>query len=128
MNRYIGHHAAGSEWVEKEAEYALTRRRRTQGYEALWLPGMGGPSLLDRAHALQPGAVRALLVKMGDAAAMSRVKLASGRGQADLWILHGWESPEEWLYPQVQQALSTWSVAHRARCRSTRSPPRGRRG
>lgn len=97
-----------SSLAKREAELAFVAA-------ALWLPGVGGLDLLDHAHALHPGVVRALLVRMGDATAMSRVKLASGRGQADLWLLHGWESPEEWLYPQVQEALSAWSTAHRPR-------------
>ena len=27
-------------------------------------------------------------------------------------MVKGWVNPEEWLYPQVQEALSAWSTAH----------------
>jgi thioredoxin reductase (NADPH) len=86
---------------------------------ALGLRGMDGVEILRRAHALHPGAGRALLVPMGHAAGMSsateRVMRASALGQLDVAILKGWVSPEEWLYPQVQEVLSAWALAHRPR-------------
>lgn len=93
--------------VDDEREVALVAA-------ALRLSG-GGTALLDLARGLVPGAVRVLLIDMGDATAQQPVMLAAARGQADTWILHGWESPEEWFYPQVQQALSEWNLAHRQR-------------
>ncbi|HYD42232.1 MAG TPA: FAD-dependent oxidoreductase [Anaeromyxobacter sp.] len=85
----------------------------------LALEGMDGIELLRRAHALHPGAGRAVFVPMGDApgmnGAMGPVLRASALGQIDLSILKGWVSPEEWLYPLVQEALSAWSIAHRPR-------------
>jgi thioredoxin reductase (NADPH) len=85
----------------------------------LRLPGMDGVELLRRAHALHPGAGRALFVAMdhatGMGAAMDPLLRASALGQIDFWILKGWVSPEEWLYPQVQEALSAWANAHRPR-------------
>jgi thioredoxin reductase (NADPH) len=81
------------------------------------LPETGGVELVRRAHALHPGACRALFVEMAHAAGMGAgiapVLRASALGQIDLPILKGWVSPEEWLYPQVQEALSAWSLAHR---------------
>lgn len=82
---------------------------------ALRMQGIDGPGLLDSAHTLHPGAKRALFIEMGDATAPVGAQLAQVRGQADAWIPGGWESPEEWLYPQVQQTLSAWSVIHRPR-------------
>jgi thioredoxin reductase (NADPH) len=83
----------------------------------LHVPGMDGVELLRRAHALHPGAARALFVAMAHAAGMGAgiapVLRASALGLADLSILKGWLSPEEWLYPQVQEALSAWNVANR---------------
>ena len=38
---------------------------------------------------------------------------ATALGQLDLSLLKGWVSPEEWLYPQVQEAISAWTKAHR---------------
>jgi thioredoxin reductase (NADPH) len=85
----------------------------------LHLPGLGAVEFLRRAQALHPGAGRALLVAMGHAHgtgdAMDDVMRASVLGVIDQSILKGWVSPEEWLYPQVQAALSAWATAHRPR-------------
>jgi thioredoxin reductase (NADPH) len=108
----------------EEALRALERLAREGAAVALVaadvaLPGMDCVELLLRAHALHPGAGRAVFVAMGHAAGMSsateRVMRASALGQIDLTILKGWVSPEEWLYPLVQEALSAWSLAHRPR-------------
>ena len=40
---------------------------------------------------------------------------ASALGRIDGWMVKGWVNPEEWLYPQVQEALSAWSIAHQPR-------------
>lgn len=82
---------------------------------AFRMPGDDGPEFLEDTHDLYPGAGRALLIEMSDATSTEPVMLAVARHQADFWILGGWESPEEWLYPQVQQALSTWCSTHRPR-------------
>jgi thioredoxin reductase (NADPH) len=85
----------------------------------LRLPGMDGVEFLARAHALHPGAARALFIAMGsgaamgDDAAMEPLLRATALGQIDFSILKGWVSPEEWLYPQVQDALSAWATTHR---------------
>jgi thioredoxin reductase (NADPH) len=87
----------------------------------LWLGGMDGVAFLDRVHALHPDAVRALHMEMGNAPGMGDPEArdlllrATALGQIDTTILKGWVSPEEWLYPQVQQALSRWAVAHQPR-------------
>jgi thioredoxin reductase (NADPH) len=108
----------------EEALAALARLAREGASVALvvvdaGLPGLDAVQLLRRAHALHPGAGRAVLVGMGDAAgmgaAMEPVLRASALGQVDFSILKGWVSPEEWLYPQVQEALSAWAIAHRPR-------------
>jgi thioredoxin reductase (NADPH) len=77
------------------------------------------PELLRRAHALHPGAARAMFAAMGDAAGlgerMEPFLRAMALGQLDFVIMKGWHSPEEWLYLQVQEALSAWAIAHRPR-------------
>jgi thioredoxin reductase (NADPH) len=107
-----------------EALKLLARRAREGAPVALvaadlLLPGMGGVELLRRAHAIHPGAGRALLVAMGHATGSGGTTdpllRASALGQIDFSILKGWVSPEEWLYPQVQEALTAWSNAHRPR-------------
>lgn len=76
-------------------------------------------ALLRRVRAAQPGAARALLVGMDEVAAsgpgpQARLR-AMALGEVDFTIAKGWASPEEWLYPQVQDALSAWTLAHRPR-------------
>jgi thioredoxin reductase (NADPH) len=99
----------------------------------LRLPGMGGVELLRRAHALHPGAARAVLVEMAESTgageAMDPLLRAMALGQVDLRIANGWVSPEEWLYPQLQEALSAWATAHRPRHEHIRlvGEPRSRR-
>lgn len=79
----------------------------------------GGVEFVRAAHLLHRGAGRAVLVPMANAPAMggaaAPVLRAAALGQLDLSILKGWVSPEEWLYPQVQEALSAWATAHRPR-------------
>ena len=85
------------------------------------LAGDDGVAFLGRAHARFPDAERALLVGMDERgtrlplAAMERLQRASALGQIDFSIITPWVSPEEWLYPQVQEALSKWAKAHRPR-------------
>ena len=87
----------------------------------LRLPGMDGVEFLHRARVLQPGASRALLIAMdhrgtripfGDLPALQR---ATALGRIDFWVLKGAESPEELLYPHVQEALTAWTRANRPR-------------
>src|ERR687883_1312827 len=85
----------------------------------LKLPGMDGVDFLEGAHALHPDASRALLVPMDQHGAripfgeLPALQRATALGRIDVWILKGWVTPEEWLYPQVQAALSGWTTAHR---------------
>src|SRR5690348_2788600 len=87
----------------------------------LHLPSTGGIKFLGRAHELHPKAVRVLLVPMDEFhtripfTELPALQRANVPGQADYWILKGWTTPEEWLYPQVQEALTAWTVANRPR-------------
>jgi thioredoxin reductase (NADPH) len=40
---------------------------------------------------------------------------ATALGCIDFWVAKGWTTPEEWLYPRVQEALSAWTTANRSR-------------
>jgi thioredoxin reductase (NADPH) len=83
--------------------------------------GVQGTDFLDRARELHPGAIRALILNVdasenrepGDIA--EPFECAAALGRVDMSILKGWVSPEEWLYPDVQDALSKWSRANRPR-------------
>ena len=85
----------------------------------LHLPGMDGVEFLERAHALHPKSWRVLLVAMDryhtrvpftELAALQR---ATALGRIDFSVVKGWVTPEEWLYPQIQEALSAWTITHR---------------
>jgi thioredoxin reductase (NADPH) len=65
--------------------------------------------------------VRALLVAMDEYHTripfkeMETIRHATALGWIDFWVVKGWTTPEEWLYPRVQEALSVWTTANRAR-------------
>lgn len=81
----------------------------------LRLPGMGAVAFLDRARALHPRAMRALLVAMDRRGtripfwALDALQRATALGRIDFWVVKGWSAPEELLYPQIQEALTLWT-------------------
>jgi thioredoxin reductase (NADPH) len=83
----------------------------------LVLDGVDGVEFIEQAHALHPRAIRALPLTMDERGtripfgALPAVQRAT-RG-IDLTLLKGWVTPEEWLYPTVQTALSTWTRGNR---------------
>src|SRR5690348_14064928 len=83
------------------------------------LAGSDGIAFLEQAHTLHRQAARALLVDMDargtriPAGAVTTLQRAIALGKIDFSILKGWVSPDEWLYPQVQEALSRWTMANR---------------
>lgn len=87
----------------------------------LRLPGTDGVEFLEQASALHPGVVRALLVAMDEHhtrlpfSELEALQRATTLGRIDFWMAKGWVTPEEWLYPQVQEALSAWTRTNRAR-------------
>jgi thioredoxin reductase (NADPH) len=101
------------------------RRLAGQGGEValvaadLRLPGLDGVEFLQRARALQPGASRVLLVAMDQYhtrvpfTELATLQRATALGLVDFAVVKGWVTPEEWLYPQVQEALTAWTIAHR---------------
>src|SRR4029453_3253453 len=87
----------------------------------LHLPGGGGIDVLDRAHQLHRDASRVLLVAMDQHRTripfteLATLQRAIALGRIDIFVVKGWVTPEEWLYPQVQEALTAWTLAHRPR-------------
>jgi thioredoxin reductase (NADPH) len=85
----------------------------------LHLPGMGGVEFLDRAHTLHRSASRMLMVAMDrhhtriPFSELETLQHATALGRIDFAVAKGWVTPEEWLYPQVQEAVTTWTVANR---------------
>jgi thioredoxin reductase (NADPH) len=92
----------------------------------LRLPGTDGVEFLERAHALHRGTRRALLIAMDHRGtrlpvdALGSLQRATALGQIDFSVLKGWVTPEEWLYPQVQAALTAWTKANRPRYEAVR--------
>jgi len=87
----------------------------------LHLPGMDGVQFLERAHVLHPGSSRVLLLSMDryhtriPFTELPTLQRAIALGRIDFWLVKGWVNPEEWLYPQVQEALTSWTIVHRPR-------------
>jgi thioredoxin reductase (NADPH) len=46
---------------------------------------------------------------------LARLQRATALGRIDFAVGKGWVTPQEWLYPPVQEALSAWTVANRPR-------------
>jgi thioredoxin reductase (NADPH) len=84
----------------------------------LHLPDGDGVEFLERAAGLHNGVARILLFDLDEFHTripfreLPALQRASALGRIDGWMVKGWVNPEEWLYPQVQEALSAWSTAH----------------
>jgi thioredoxin reductase (NADPH) len=79
----------------------------------LWLPGTGGVEFLGQARELHPRAQCVLLTTMGDETVTESLHRALALGQVDRFVEKPWRSPEEWLYPQLSEALAVWWRANR---------------
>ena len=105
---------------------AVLEKLASQGAEVaivaadLKLPGMDGVAFLELAHELHRDASRVLLLAMDrnhtqiPLSELATLQQATALGRIDFWIVKGWVTPEERLYPQVQDALSAWTIAHRS--------------
>ena len=84
----------------------------------LHMPGIDGIAFLERAQALHRGASRVLLLEMDQYRTripfteLETLQRATTLGRIDCFVVKGWVTPEEWLYPQVQEALTAWTTAH----------------
>lgn len=87
----------------------------------LRLAGTDGIAFLEQAHLHHPHAIRALLVTMDQRGTripfseLEHLQRATALGRIDFAITKGWSSPEEWLYPQLQEGLTTWTRTRRPR-------------
>jgi thioredoxin reductase (NADPH) len=79
------------------------------------LPATVGVEFLAAVRRRHPRAKRILLTTVGDRVASEPLHRAMTLGQIDLFIEQPWCSPEEWLYPQVSEALAAWWRVNRPR-------------
>jgi thioredoxin reductase (NADPH) len=107
------------EGLEKLTQLSQDRDELALVAADLHLATIDGVELLDRARVLHPSAIRALLVPMDryhtriPFTELPTLRRLLAVGQIDLWLLKGWTTAEEWLYPQVQEALTGWTIARR---------------
>src|SRR4051812_40670896 len=86
----------------------------------LHLTDMDAVDLLERAQTAHRGCFRVLLVTMDEHhtrisfSELPTLQRAMALGRIDFSIPKGWVTPEEWLYPKVQEALTTWTLVNRA--------------
>jgi thioredoxin reductase (NADPH) len=97
-----------------EALQQLSRRGKQVALVAveLHMQDMGGLEFLDRAQALHRHISRVLLLEMDQYRTripfteLATLQRATALGRVDFFVVKGWVTPEEWLYPQVQEALT----------------------
>jgi thioredoxin reductase (NADPH) len=77
-----------------------------------WMPEMTGIDLLSQSRDHHPGAMRALMIDVGDLGAEEPIIKALTLNHIDYYFGKPWASPEEELYPTTGEALRVWSGAH----------------
>ncbi|MGZ7030693.1 MAG: FAD-dependent oxidoreductase, partial [Thermoanaerobaculia bacterium] len=86
---------------------------------SLDLPGIDGVEFLAHAHALHRKTTRLLLVATDEFhtripfSTLPVLRRATALGLIDLWVMKDWVTPEEWFYPEVQEALTAWTLANK---------------
>jgi thioredoxin reductase (NADPH) len=87
----------------------------------LHLRDMDALDLLAQAQASDRGCARVLLVPMDEFhtrisfTELATLQQAMALGRIDRSIVKGWVTPDEWLYPQVQEVITDWTLTHGAR-------------
>jgi thioredoxin reductase (NADPH) len=76
------------------------------------IPEMDGRELLARAHEIDRGAKRALLVRWGDRGSSETILQGCAFGQLDNYLIKPWAPPEVHLYPLVSEFLAEWTRAY----------------
>ncbi|CAN5201332.1 FAD-dependent oxidoreductase [soil metagenome] len=93
---------------------SLAREKRpialTIAYQ--WMPEMTGIDLLSQTRDHHPGAMRALMIDVGDLRAEEPIIRALTLNHIDYYFGKPWASPEEELYPTTGEALRVWSSTH----------------
>jgi thioredoxin reductase (NADPH) len=77
-----------------------------------WMSDMTGIDLLTRSRDHHPGAMRILMIDVGDLSAEAPIIKALTLNHIDYYFGKPWASPEEELYPVTGEALRVWAGAH----------------
>jgi thioredoxin reductase (NADPH) len=86
---------------------------------SLDLPGIDGVEFLAQTHTLHRKSRRLLLVATDEFhtrvpfSTLPVLRRATALGLIDLWVVKEWVTPEEWFYPEVQEALTAWTLANK---------------
>jgi thioredoxin reductase (NADPH) len=98
--------------LEQLAEAAGAGRSVALVIAPLWT---GGIEYFVRARELHPRAKRLLMIVVGDVGAQPDIRRALTLDQIDFFFGTPWASPEEELYPVVNDALRLWAREHQPR-------------
>ncbi|MDP9234421.1 MAG: FAD-dependent oxidoreductase [Actinomycetota bacterium] len=77
-----------------------------------WMSDMTGIDLLTGSRDHHPGAMRVLMIDVGDLTAEAPIIKALTLNHIDYYFGKPWASPEEELYPVTGEALRVWAGAH----------------
>jgi thioredoxin reductase (NADPH) len=76
------------------------------------MPEMTGIDLLSQVRDHHPGAMRVLMIDVGDLSAEQPIVKALTLNHIDYYFGRPWASPEEEFYPVTGEALRVWANAH----------------
>ena len=85
-----------------------------------WMPGTTGIEFLSQVRDHHPGAMRTLVIDVGDLNAEEPIIKALTLNNLDYYFGKPWASPEEEVYPTTGEALRVWASAHRPRLEKIR--------
>jgi thioredoxin reductase (NADPH) len=77
-----------------------------------WMADMSGIEVLTLCRAHHPGAMRALMIDVGDLSAEQPIIKAMTLNHIDYYFGKPWASPEEELYPTTGEALRVWATGN----------------
>ena len=106
--------AAGSplEAAQLQQRLASEKRKLALAIAYQWLPETTGIDFLSRSRDQHPGAMRVLVIDVGDVGAEEPIVKALTLNHIDYYLGKPWASPEEELYPTTGEALRVWSSTH----------------
>lgn len=100
------------EAVRLQERLASEKRTIALAIAYQWVPEMTGIDLLSQSRDHHPGAMRALMIDVGDLGAEQPIVRALTLNHIDYYFGKPWASPEEELYPTTGEALRVWSSTH----------------